>query len=87
MKNFKCEYEYCEKTLATKSRLKTHIMVYHEKSEEVACDLCGKPFALSKYLKRHIKYFHQKIKPKFECEYCDKYLDRVPCTLSSEPYW
>ena len=59
--------EHCEKSFTTKQRLKTHILLQHEKVPWV-CEVCSQPYESEVKKNSHEKSSH----PEVKCEQCDR---------------
>ena len=70
-KKFPCPH--CEKSIAGRSGLRTHIRTIHEKIRDFMCQECGKAFTQNVALQLHIKGVHsEEKKAGFACPKCDK---------------
>ena len=75
-----CKKYYCEqcgKCLSTKSDLKRHVKIVHEKRKEFTCDICEKSFGHRPHLQRHIKSVHEG-KKDVKCQKCRKNFRDIP---------
>ncbi len=61
----------CYKLFSTKSSLKKHVAVIHDKLKPFSCTLCDKSFAQKAKLTQHVDAVHYKLKP-FPCTLCYK---------------
>ena len=60
----------CDYKCSTRSTLKTHIKMVHDKIKDIECSQCDYKCSTRSTLKIHIKRVHDKIKD-FECNQCD----------------
>ena len=66
-KQYKCSI--CKSGFATKTYLKEHISVVHEKNYPFMCQYCSSAFIRDSHLKLHIDAVHLKLKP-HNCDKC-----------------
>ena len=71
LKNFKCEYESCDKEFSLKRYLIKH-MKTHDTSESYQCNMCDFKTHLQKNLQRHTMRQHvDKLTIDLNCDECD----------------
>lgn len=59
------------KNVIQKSYLKTHIQLYHDKSNQSICDVCGKIFIKKTDLNMHRRFEHE-LKERPQCDICGR---------------
>ena len=70
LKNKRYNCKLCEKTFASQSGLKPHMLNVHE-GMKYQCKICQKGFTFESNLERHIKTIHEGLK-RFNCKSCGK---------------
>lgn len=68
-KNFRCDYENCNKSFTLRDTLSKHIKSAHKGGDKFPCDRCPTILSTKMSLTRHINTCHLKIKS-FYCEIC-----------------
>ena len=74
MKPFKCNYEDCLKTFASKHDLKVHVNSIHLNLRPFKCHQCHASFNQKVNLERHFKSFEKR--KNIECHICNVILKR-----------
>lgn len=74
--NQKFECPQCDKTVSSKSSLKTHLES-HSKSKTFCCYKCGKLFSRNAGLERHLEEFHSSDPHVYHCHICPKTFKNV----------
>ena len=62
--------EVCTICNETRTNIKRHIKLTHEKVKSFICDICGKSCSLKYNLEEHIRLRHSKLKL-YKCNYCE----------------
>ena len=71
MRNYSCDI--CFKLFTSNGDVKRHVLLVHERLENIKCEACDKTFVFQKDLRRHVKTVHLKIRS-IKCHLCNKEL-------------